>query len=123
MKTFSDKKSLGNWGEQVATKYLADQGYRLVVSNYRCRYGEVDLICKEGDAWCFVEVKTRRSSSFGSGLDGVTSVKQKRMIHSALHYLNEASLFEVEARFDVVSIDFIFGDDYRITLIKNAFSL
>jgi putative endonuclease len=123
MKTFSDKKSLGDWGERVASKYLADQGYLLVASNYRCRYGEVDLIGKDGATWCFVEVKTRRNSGYGCGFDGVTAVKRKRMAQSALYYLNEASLFEVEARFDVVSIDFVSGDDYRIDLIKNAFSL
>lgn len=119
----ASKKSLGDWGEKVAGEYLEKNGYRVMAANYRCKYGEIDLVCREGGVWCFVEVKTRKSSSYGAGYQAMTGLKQKHFKLAALSYMNQFSLFEVEARFDVVSIDFVSDDDYRIDLIKNAFQM
>jgi putative endonuclease len=121
MDTFSNKKNFGNWGEQIAANFLKDQGYLLIDRNFRCPYGEIDLIGQEGDIWCFIEVKTRNSSTFGYGYDSVTQLKKKHIIKVAQYYLNKAALYEAPARFDVVSIDFVSTTDYKIELIRNAF--
>ncbi|MGE5581122.1 MAG: YraN family protein [Bacillota bacterium] len=121
MVSFSDKKALGDWGEHLAADYLKNQGYLLIANNYRCPYGEIDLIAREGPIWCFIEVKTRMGLSFGYGYQGVTRTKQKHIIKVAQYYLNRAGLYEAPARFDIVSIDFVAVDQYRIELIRNAF--
>lgn len=121
MVTFSKKKSLGNWGEQLAADFLKKEGYLLITSNFRCRHGEIDLIAKEGSIWCFIEVKTRNSQVFGYGYDSVTRMKQKHIVKVAQYYLNQASLYDAPARFDVVSIDLITDNQYKIELIRNAF--
>ena len=115
------KKALGAWGEQVAADFLKSRGYEIITRNYRCRYGEIDLICKENSVWCFVEVKTRKSDAFGQGYLSVTPVKQRHMITAAFHYLDRESLNDVPARFDIISISFAGNSEYKIELIKNAF--
>lgn len=121
MNTFSGKKELGDWGERIAAAYLKEQGYILITHNYRCPYGEIDLIAKEGSVWCFIEVKTRTGQSFGRGYDSVTRMKQRHIIKVAQYYLNRAGLDEAPARFDIVSIDFVAEKQYQIELIRNAF--
>jgi putative endonuclease len=121
MNSTANKKKLGNWGEQIAANFLKSQGYLLIDCNYRCLYGEIDIIAKEGPIWCFIEVKTRNSSAFGYGYDAVTRMKQKHIIKVAQYYLNKAALYDDPARFDVVSIDFVSAADYKIQLIRNAF--
>ena len=122
MVTNSGKIALGAWGEKIAAEFLREQGYQVITTNFRCGYGEIDLICKEDATWCFVEVKTRRNSKYGLGYEAVTITKQKHMLNSASHYLAQMELFEVPVRFDVVSIDFTTDGQYQIKLIKNAFS-
>lgn len=120
MTSFS-KKNLGDWGEQTAANFLKEQGYLLIDHNFRCPYGEIDIIAKEGPIWCFIEVKTRNNLAFGYGYDSVTRLKQKHIIKVAQYYLNKAALYDDPARFDVVSIDFFSATDYKIELIRNAF--
>lgn len=123
MTKFSNRRLLGKWGEEIAAAYLANHGYRIVSHNYRCPYGEMDLICQEKAVWCFVEVKTRRRNSmYGKGYNSVTLVKQRRLIRIAQYFLGEQGLGESEARFDVISIDYASPRDYQIELLKNAFT-
>ena len=120
MKRLTNRKKIGEWGERIAARYLADHGYQIIACNYRTGYGEIDLICRSGDVWCFVEVKTRRSQRYGLGYQGVTPQKQRHMILAAQSYLDQYGLQEAPVRFDVVSIDWIGGSEYRIELVKNA---
>ncbi len=121
MVTFSNKKSFGDWGEEIAAEYLKEHGYIIIEPNYRSPYGEVDIIAKDGQVWCFIEVKTRRNQKYGSGVDSINYTKKKHIIKTATHYLCHKGLYEAPARFDVVSIDFNYNDEYKIELIKNAF--
>lgn len=123
MTNFPNRRFLGQWGEETAAAYLTGHGYQIVQRNYRCLYGEMDLICKEKATWCFVEVKTRRRySAYGKGYEGVTPVKQRRLIRIAEYFLSERALGEAAVRFDVVSIDYGSPRDYRLSLLKNAFT-
>jgi putative endonuclease len=121
MNSLSNKKDLGDWGENIAAEFLKKQGYLVIDRKFSCPYGEIDLIAREGPIWCFVEVKTRNSSSFGYGYQGVTRLKQKHIIKVAQYYLNQAALYDAPARFDIVSIDLVSTADYKISLIRNAF--
>ena len=120
METFSDKKDFGRWGEEIALDYLTAQGYKFVAANYRCAYGEIDLICQDGPVWCFIEVKTRSNPSYGKGYYGVTPQKLKHLLNTAKMYLVNHHLYDVPARLDIVSIDFVNDTEYQIELIKNA---
>jgi putative endonuclease len=121
MEKCNAKKALGSWGEQVAAKYLHGLGYEIVCRNYRCRYGELDLVCRLGGVWCFVEVKARKSLQYGDGLAAITAVKQKHLRGAAQYFLSRHNLAEAAARFDIVAIQYRSAVDYEISLVQNAF--
>jgi putative endonuclease len=112
----------GKQGEALAAAYLTQAGYRIVERNYRCIFGEIDIVAEEGGILAFVEVKSRRSDSFGVPQLAVGSRKQRSLSRVALHYLGERHLGHRPARFDVVSVLMAPGRP-RIELIRNAFEL
>jgi putative endonuclease len=109
-------RDIGKINEDLALKFLQNNGLQLIGANFNCRYGELDLIMRESDVLVFVEVKYRRSKSFGGALSAVTSAKQRKLVRTALWYMQQNGLSNHPARFDVVAID---GDD--IQWFKNAF--
>jgi putative endonuclease len=112
----------GRCGEDMAWEYLRKRGYKILERNYRCRYGEIDLIAKDGETIVFVEVKSRRSAAFGEPEASVGLAKQKKISTVALCYLEEKYLHDQPARFDVVSILTVAGEQ-KILLIRDAFDL
>jgi putative endonuclease len=116
------KIKLGAQGEETAARYLAGQGYKIVDRNFRCPLGEIDLIAKEGNTLCFIEVKARRSIRFGWPEESVTPFKQMRLRRLSQWYLKARRLPDAQVRFDVVSL--LLGSSPtpdRIRLIKGAF--
>ncbi|HNR14210.1 MAG TPA: YraN family protein [Thermodesulfobacteriota bacterium] len=113
---------LGKRGEEAAVRYLKRLHYRIVSRNYRCRYGEVDIIALDRGTIVFVEVKTRSTDEYGSPEGSVTIRKQRQLGRTALSYLQSSSLMDRDARFDVVAVDFGAGGEH-ITIIKNAFEM
>lgn len=113
---------LGDRGEALAGKFLRRAGYRLLTRNYRCRFGEIDLVAEEGGSLVFVEVKARSSTGFGHPLEAVDRRKQGQLVKAARMYLSEHGAEERFCRFDVVSITFGAGRP-EIELVKNAFEL
>ncbi len=111
-----ERLNLGRYGEEKAANYLVKQGMKILEKNYRCRYGEVDIIAKEKDTLVFVEVKTRKSSTYLSPFLAVNKHKQLQISKVALHYLLEKKLKEIPCRFDVVTVV-----DEQIQWIKGAF--
>lgn len=107
--------------EEQACRYLQQQGLRLIARNYRSRRGEIDLIMQDADNLVFVEVRYRRQSRYGSGLESVGWRKQRRIVACAAHYLHCHPLTaRLAARFDVVALSP--GDGgVRIEWIRNAF--
>jgi putative endonuclease len=87
------------------------------------RSGEIDIIAQEGDTICFVEVKMRRSTVFGSPFEAVAKPKMQKLIPVAQHYLKAKRLNNRKARFDVVAVIPGLGADFKVELLKNAFSL
>ncbi|RKY38894.1 MAG: YraN family protein [Candidatus Omnitrophota bacterium] len=116
-------RELGQWGEEVAVKFLRKKGCRIIAQNYASPWGEIDIIAKEKRCLVFVEVKTRSSSRFGLPQEAVDRRKQKQISKSALYYLSTHQLLNTPARFDVVSI-FLHSDGLReINWFKDVFSL
>ena len=116
------KKELGKQGEEIAIRFLKKKGYRILLRNYVCKMGEMDIIAREKDTLVFVEVKTRTSTAFGPPQLAVNSAKQMQLSKVALYFLKEKKLEEVKARFDVVAI-LLRPKGEEIELIKDAFDL
>jgi len=112
----------GKRGEELAVAYLAEAGYRIVDRNYRCVFGEIDIVAEEGETLVFIEVKSRRSEAYGDPQLAVGREKQKRISRIAMHYLEEKRLRHRPARFDVVAVKLL-PADHQIELIRNAFEL
>ncbi|MGH8631279.1 MAG: YraN family protein [Burkholderiales bacterium] len=111
-----DRRLLGSHAEGIARRHLEAHGLQLVCENYRCRFGEIDLVMHDGRATVFVEVRMRASSTFGGAIESITAAKRSRLLAAARHYLSaHASL--PECRFDAV----LLNGDGRIDWFKNAF--
>lgn len=96
--------ALGAHGEELAAQYLRAAGMEIVERNWRCRYGELDLIGRDAGVTAFVEVKTRSGLKFGIPAEAVTFTKQQRIRRLALLWLNEQQGPWRQIRFDVVSV-------------------
>jgi putative endonuclease len=112
----------GKQGEDIAVAHLRKTGYQIVAQNYRCLYGEVDIIARDGDTIVFIEVKSRKSETFGQPQEAVGLEKQKKLSRISLHYLQQKRLESCNARFDVIAVKMLPGGT-RIDLIQNAFNL
>jgi putative endonuclease len=99
------RQRLGRWGEELAREYLLEQGYSIIEVNARTPYGEIDLIANQpGGAMIFVEVKTRRSHTFGPPEISVTPTKRAHIQASVQFYLMAHPEFTGEYRVDVIAI-------------------
>ena len=99
-------QQVGNVGERLARRHLEARGYHIVEANYRCRWGEIDLIAREGSVWVFIEVRTRRSNAYGSPEESVTESKARRLVLTAQDYLSQqtATSSEAQWRIDLIAI-------------------
>lgn len=115
---------LGASGEETAANFLKENGYKIIVRNYKTKLGEIDIIAKDKDTFAFIEVKTRRSNRFGSKpLEAISKVKQKQISKAALNFIRKNNLLDKKARFDVISVIYSTNDKCGLELIKNAFEL
>ena len=110
----------GQEGEELAVRHLKRMGYRIICQNYRSPLGEIDIVAHHRGVLVFVEVKSRRSETFGSPKLAVTPAKQRKLSQVAWHYLQQHNLTEASARFDVVTISGSTGAPY-FEVIENAF--
>jgi putative endonuclease len=95
----------GKDAEALAGSYLARHGLSLVQRNYRSRHGEIDLVMADGNCIVFVEVRYRRQSAFGSGIETIDQRKQARITACARHYLQQHPAASAgPCRFDVIGI-------------------
>ena len=98
------RQRLGQWGEDLAARYLERLGCTILARNWRCPAGEADLIVREGAALVFVEVRTRRPSAYGSPEESITADKLAHMLAVAQTYVYEQA-WEGDWRLDVVAIE------------------
>lgn len=114
---------LGRFGEAAVADYLRRKGYEICAANYRSRFGEIDLIAQKGGYLCFVEVKLRKSTSYGEAREFVTAAKQARLRATAELYLSQHET-ALQPRFDVAEVYAPEGVQTRapqIIYIENAF--
>lgn len=116
-------RSLGTVGEELACRFLRHRGLRIVAQNFTCRFGEIDLIAREGRTLVFVEVKCRRSVSAGEPLESITRRKRLQIIRSAQWYLKRHGLSDSLCRFDAVSVKIDAGGEASCEVVVNAFGL
>jgi putative endonuclease len=107
----------GRAAEALAAAFLMRRGLTIVERNFRCRFGEIDLIARDGDTVVFVEVRLRRRADFGGAAESITAGKQARLVKAAGFYLANQSRTP-RCRFDAVLVS---GPEGEIEWIRNAF--
>lgn len=110
------KSLLGQSAEARAEAFLKTQGLKLVARNWRCRFGEIDLVMQDGTTLVFIEVRLRSRSDFGGAAASVTPAKQKKLLAAARQYLATLKTLP-PCRFDVIALD----RDTAPEWIRNAF--
>ncbi|MGE3802638.1 MAG: YraN family protein [Candidatus Kapaibacterium sp.] len=109
------KLNVRAWGtehEELALTFLLEKGYQLVKKNFRFgKAGEIDLVMRDGEVYVFVEVKARRSHTFGLPEEAVNEGKRKQIRRIAKGFVHVMDLKEYEARFDVVAVDYATGSE------------
>jgi len=113
----------GVQGEELAVAFLLGKGYRIIERNFSCKGGEIDIIARDGKILVFVEVKARRSSSYGVPQLAVTSFKQRQIMTASLPWLSSHRSHDTPARYDVIAIILPDGGEPVIEHIQNAFDL
>lgn len=115
----AEHNDLGQKGEELARLHLKKKGYDIVKTNWHFGKDEIDIIARHDDTLVFVEVKTRRSSDFGSPETFVTKKKQSFMVRAANSYFDRYKI-DLEGRFDVISV-VLSPTQCRINHIERAF--
>jgi putative endonuclease len=98
------RRALGEYGEQLAARYLEERGMAVIARNWRCKHGELDLVARDGDCLVFCEVKTRRSERFGAPIEAVTAQKAARLRRLAAAWLRDHDERGGRIRIDVIGI-------------------
>jgi len=110
------KSEIGSAGEDYTARLIEKRGMTILALNFHSRYGEIDIIAHDDEYICFIEVKTRKRSSMVSGEESVTTTKQRKIIKTALCWL-DSNECDLQPRFDVCvvhtdSSGHIYSHDY-----------
>jgi putative endonuclease len=106
----------GQQAEARAAEYLLGRGLKIVVRNWRCRFGEIDLVARDGNTLVFVEVRARASRAHGGAAESISAAKRHRLTAAATQYLARTRI-DTPCRFDALLIE----AEGRIEWIRNAF--
>lgn len=119
-----ERKTIGILGEELALRHLKAAGLKMIVRNYRCKMGEIDLVMLDGRTLVLVEVRCRTSRDYGGAAASVDWRKQRRLVLAGEHLLmKRADLRRYPARFDVVAITTSAERDAKVEWIKSAFTV
>ncbi len=113
----------GELGERAAKKFLQKAGLKFLTANFRSECGEIDLIFRDGDCLCFIEVKTRSSEEWTRPADAVDARKKKLLSQTALDYLRRIKNPQVKFRFDIVEVLLHDGTVTEVRYLPNTFPL
>jgi putative endonuclease len=118
----SESQAKGRRWELEAASFLTDAGLEIVDSGYRCRLGELDLVCRDGASLVIVEVRARRNGRHGCAAETVDGIKQRKILRATRHFLmRHPECAERPLRFDVVAVDDIDSMQPKLHWIKDAF--
>jgi len=115
-----DKKAFGDWGEDIAVKYLQKKGFIILHRNFRAERGEIDIIAREEDCIVFVEVKTGNSDKFGPPEERISQSKRRQLYKIANAFIQNNPMADVDYRFDAVIVDGT-PNKHEIRYYENAF--
>jgi putative endonuclease len=122
-RALAGRQEIGLWAEEAAAAYLRARGAQVLLRNYRCRCGELDIVARVGrDELAIVEVRTRRSEAYGGAAASVDAAKRRRLVRAAQRLLQQRKdLARLRVRFDVMVVSHPDADARRIEWIKHAF--
>lgn len=105
-KMTTEKRKDGDAGEDLAGEFLEEKGYEILERNYHSAYGEIDIVCRKGGEYVFVEVKLREKNPLVSGEEAVGRVKLERFVKTVFEYLEDKDLDEDTLwRVDVITVE------------------
>ena len=116
------RQSLGRHGEELACRELQRRGYDIVARRFRTRFGEIDIVARDGPTLVFVEVKTRRTAAFGGPTAAVNAAKQRRLVNMARSFLIGLGGPPPPCRFDVVGVTAGPGRPPVLEVVRDAFA-
>ncbi len=111
------KKTLGKTGEDIAAKYLENKDYKIIIRNFSCRLGEIDIIAYKDNTYVFIEVKTRKTLLFGRPCEAVDYTKKKHLYNVAQYFIQKNRLKGCNFRFDIIEV--IATSNFKINHIEN----
>ncbi|MDR4479963.1 MAG: YraN family protein [Nitrospira sp.] len=117
------RRAVGDEGEGRAEAYLRQQGFRILGRNVRSALGELDLVADDQGVLVFIEVKRRRTGTYGGAIEAVDARKRAKLIQLAAHYLAQHRVRDRACRFDVVLIQDSPGTTETVLHIANAFDV
>jgi len=116
------RRSNGAAAERLAARFLESRGLALLARNYRCRLGELDIVCGDGGVLVVVEVRQRSGTAFGGALASVTAAKRRRIERATTLFLLRTRRWrDAPVRFDVIAIEGPPDESARILWLKDAF--
>ena len=116
------RQSLGRHGEELACRELRCRGYDILARRFRTRFGEIDIVARDGPTLVFVEVKTRRTAAFGGPTAAVNAAKQRRLVNMARSFLIGLGGPPPPCRFDVVGVIVGPGRPPVLQVVRDAFA-
>ena len=99
-----NSQEIGKIGEEIAKKYLLENNYKIVAKNFRCKFGEIDIIAYDKEELVFIEVKTRTSNKYGTGINSINRIKQQHLYKTAEYYLYKKKINK-SIRIDAIEIN------------------
>ena len=100
----SNRTAEGRGGEELAACYLRAMGYQIYFRNFRCRFGELDIVARRNRELLFVEVKTRSGEGYGTPAEAVDARKQRHLTQAGAFFLQRFGLQHMDVRFDVIEV-------------------
>jgi putative endonuclease len=113
------RHEIGKLGEDLACRYLQNQGYKILERNFEARQGEIDIIALDKSEIIFIEVKTRSNISYGKPAEAVNEIKQNHLIKTIEYYIYSRHLENEFIRIDIIEI-YLWKNKYRVNHIKQV---
>lgn len=121
IKIKTKNKIKGDLGEKTVEKYLEKNGYKILARNFKCKYGEIDIIFEDKKEIVFGEIKTRNGLKYGYPAESVTSIKRKHIFNTSKYFLYINDLLNKNIRFDVIEVYLKNNKNPIINHIKSVF--
>ncbi len=117
----NDRRAAGREAEDLAAAFLRERGLEILDRNHATRRGEVDLVAREGETLCFVEVRSRTSEAQGGPEETISAAKARRVVVAATDWAARHGALDREIRFDVVAVTLLAGEPPRLEHFRGAF--